>query len=101
MTDVSPLSLSPPAPNTDEAIEFLKHMTSEGKLAHLFAISEGKPIEAISLGLHLESELRIWIDERQGKANQYFSVNELKAGVQNRKAQKLGRAASALSSRRR
>ncbi len=80
--------MTAPVPDTDEAANFLARVTPEEKLAHLFAFAEGKRIEAASFRRDQEAQLRAWIDERQGKANIYFSVNELKPGVQNRKALK-------------
>jgi predicted P-loop ATPase len=73
-------------PNTDESVEFLKTWPTD--FVHLVAIhidaetGEKGRIEAMAFvkdeaGLIDWAAVRQWIEERQGKANLYFTVNAL------------------------
>lgn len=73
-------------PNRDTAIDFLDHMFDASILRHLVAIDVVGKVVARSFGPTEREAARGWIEERQGKANLYYSVNELKASVRNRKA---------------
>src|ERR1700722_1014525 len=72
--------------NTKAAADFLNHMSGPGATRHLFAIGKTGKIVARSFEPTERDAAEAWIEERQGKANLYYSVNELKASVRNRKA---------------
>jgi hypothetical protein len=72
--------------NTKATLGFLNHMLGTTAMRHLFAIGKTGKIVARSFGPTEREAARGWIEERQGKANLYYSVNELKASVRNRKA---------------
>lgn len=74
-------------PDTPSAVAFLAAMHPQRRV-HLVAIYEGGRIEAKSFAPHEVEALRRWIDKRQGKANLYWHVNELKSDVRNIKAKK-------------
>jgi energy-coupling factor transporter ATP-binding protein EcfA2 len=82
-----------PEPNTAEAVSFLND-TFRKATVHLVAIPPGGRAEAGTFNSDDEEELTTWIDERQGLANIYFHVNELRLGVVNRKARKSDMAAA-------
>lgn len=80
--------MSAPTPNTDAALNFLDHMFDHGAMRHRVAISETGKVTARSFGPMEREAGRGWIEERQGKANLYYSVNALKPSGRNRKATK-------------
>jgi len=81
-------------PDTDQALAFLDAMFGPNVTRHLLAISADGKVSARSFKPADGGAMRRWIEERQGKLNLYFSVNELKPGITNRKATKenVGRA---------
>jgi len=84
-----------PTGNTDEAVEFLERMFPN-RPRHLVAIDPGGRVTARTFSPDQIEEMRAWIDARQGEANLYLHVNELRAGMKNKKASK-GDVAKALS----
>jgi hypothetical protein len=74
------------APDTDQALAFLDAMFDSSATRHLVAISEDGKVGARSFKPAQRGAVCEWIEERQGEQNLYFSVNELKPGVANRKA---------------
>jgi Virulence-associated protein E/RepB DNA-primase from phage plasmid len=80
--------MSAPIPDTEAALNFLDHMFGAGMTRHLVAINDVGKIAALSFGPTELEEARAWIEGRQGSANVYYSVNELKPSVLNRKAVK-------------
>ena len=81
-------------PDTDQALAVLDKAFDLDITRHLVAISENGDVFARSFKFADRTPMRCWIDEQQGKRNVYYSVNELKSGVTNRKAAKdnVGRA---------
>jgi len=77
-----------PTPDTGQTLAFLSAMFGPATTRHLVAISEGGKVVARSFKPSENTAVREWIDARQGRANLYFSVNELRSGVANRKATK-------------
>ncbi|MCO5158518.1 MAG: hypothetical protein M9945_17515 [Aquamicrobium sp.] len=73
--------------NTDEAVEFLEHMYP-GQRRHLVSIPLKGRLEASTFLAHETDEMRAWIEARQGEANLYFHVNDLRPAVANKKASK-------------
>jgi hypothetical protein len=80
--------MSEPIPDTEAALDFLSCMFDACVSRHLLAISEAGKVAALSFGPTELEVARAWIETRQGKANVYYSVNELKPSVLNRKAVK-------------
>ena len=70
-----------------EAVEFLSKMKPEGRW-HLVAIDESNRVSAKTFAASDPVGARAWIEARQGKANLYFHVAELKEGVRDRTARK-------------
>ena len=69
-------------------LDFLDHMFGAGIVRHLIAIDDDGRVAALSFGPTGLEEARAWIEARQGNANVYYSVNELRPSVLNRKAVK-------------
>ncbi len=69
-------------PNTDEAIDFLKHWEPNGPWI-LTAIEPDNrdSVETTTYSPNLEKACRAWIDSRQGRCNLYFSVNRPKKNL--------------------
>jgi len=86
--------MSAPTPDTEQAFATLEKMFDADVLRHLVAISEDGKVTARSFKHTNRAAMCEWIDDRQGKSNLYFTVNELGLGVKNRKATKedVGRA---------
>ncbi len=83
------MSAPNPTPDSGQALAFLHAVFDENVTRHLVAISEdGKLVVVRSFKSTNPIAICAWIDERQGKFNLYYSVNELKPGVVNRKATK-------------
>jgi hypothetical protein len=80
--------MSTPSPNTEAALDFLEHMFGANRTRHLIAINDAGKVAPLSLGQTELEEARAWIEARQGNANVYYSVNELRPSVLNRKAVK-------------
>jgi len=74
-------------PDSNGAVQFLGHVHPHDPV-HLVAIHETARVEARTFMLEESSELYEWIDSRQGLANLYWHVNELKPGVSHVKAKK-------------
>jgi len=79
--------MSEPNHNTP-AVDFLDHMFDGAALRHLVAIDAAGKVLARSFGNAERDATHAWIDARQGEANLYYSVNELKPSVRNQKAKK-------------
>ena len=80
--------MSTPTPNTGRALDFLEQMFGADIVRHLVAIDEDGKVAALSFGPTEREAARAWIEARQGSDNLYYSVNELKPSVSNRKAAK-------------
>jgi len=80
--------MSAPTADTEAALDFLSRMFDATVPRHLVAISETGKVAAQSFGPTVIERARAWIEARQGNANVYYSVNELKPSVLNRKAVK-------------
>jgi hypothetical protein len=80
--------MSAPTPNTEAALDFLGHMFDAGVVRHLVAIDDDGKIAALSFDPTELEAAHPWIEARQGNANVYYSVNELKPSVSNREATK-------------
>jgi hypothetical protein len=80
--------MSGPRPKTNAAIRFLNLMCGTTAMLHLFAIGEAGKVAARSFGSAERDSAEAWIKENQGKANLYYSVNEPKSSVRNRKTTK-------------
>jgi energy-coupling factor transporter ATP-binding protein EcfA2 len=76
-----------PEGNTDEAVEFLERMFPN-QPRHLVAIDQSRRVIARTFAATEADEMHSWIDARQGEANLYFHVNEMRAGFANKKAKK-------------
>jgi hypothetical protein len=74
-------------PDSNGAVQFLGNVHPRGPV-HLVAIYETARVEARTFMLDASSELHEWIESRQGLANLYWHVNELKPGVSHVKAKK-------------
>ncbi len=74
-------------PSTALPAEFLS-LFHPGGPWHLVAIALGGRTEAQTFDRSDVASMRHWIDQRQGKANLYFSVNQLRPEVRNAKAKK-------------
>lgn len=74
-------------PDTEVAFEFLEKMCAD-QPRHLVAIPVAGRLEARTFVASDDEEMKEWIDVRQGKANLYFHVNSLHAGIANKKATK-------------
>ncbi|MCA0339748.1 MAG: hypothetical protein LCH99_08425 [Proteobacteria bacterium] len=83
MSDHHPI----PEGNTDETLEFLERMFSNGP-RHLVAIDQTGRVTARTFAAVEADEMWAWIDARQGEANLYFHVNEMRPGFANKKATK-------------
>lgn len=70
-----------------EAVEFLSDMKPDVRW-HLVAIEEPSHVSAKTFEPSDTGGAKAWIEGRQGKANLYFHVAELKEGVRDRKARK-------------
>lgn len=82
------LSRAEPKPS-DAAIEFLKLLDRDG-WHNLVAIDPGKStgLEGRTFAPGAWAEMAAWIDEREGRRNLYFSVNEPAAGSPDSKLSK-------------
>ena len=76
-----------PEGNTTEAVEFLRKMLPDHR-RHLVAIDSIGRVVAKTFEVGKEGAMADWIDARQGLANVYVHVNELKPDVVDRKAKK-------------
>lgn len=76
-----------PIPNTQAALAFLQAAHPNGPY-HLVAIAEGGGIEARTFDVAQVHEMQAWIEERQGKRNLYWHVNELRPEARDIKAKK-------------
>jgi hypothetical protein len=75
--------------NTDEAIAFIKWHFGQTKPLHLVAIwPDSDHIEGKFFGRFDEDALRAWIEQRQGQANLYFTVNRPRPDAPSRKLRK-------------
>lgn len=61
-------------PNTKEALGFLKDWCGSNPRV-LTSIAEDRPIETAVFTEHMDVQSERWIDNRQGKANIYFTPN--------------------------
>jgi hypothetical protein len=80
--------MTAPTPNTEAALDFLDHMFDANDPWHLVAIDETGKVDARTFGPRDRGAASAWIEARQGVANLYYSVNELKPSIKNRKATK-------------
>ena len=69
--------MSAPTPDTEQAFATLDKMFDADVLRHLVAISEDGKVTARSFKHANRAAMCEWIDDRQGKSNLYFTVNEL------------------------
>lgn len=76
-----------PCPDTAATILFLESFRAGGPW-HLVAIREGRGPVARTFDPGRRDEMRRWIDARQGAANLYFHVNELRPEFRDGKASK-------------
>jgi hypothetical protein len=80
--------MSAPTFDTNRVVAFLDAMFGPSTTRHLVAIPEDGKVSARSFIPADRATLREWVEERQGEVNLYFSVNESKPGVANRKSTK-------------
>jgi RepB DNA-primase from phage plasmid len=80
--------MSAPISDTEAALRFLDHMFGPECVRHLVAIDENGMVATHSFEPSNVEPARAWIEARQGRANLYYSVNELKPSISNRKATK-------------
>lgn len=80
--------MSTPTPDTQAALDFLSRMFDASVPRHLVAISGAGKVAAQSFAPTEVGAALDWIEARQGKSNVYYSVNELKPSVSNRKVAK-------------
>lgn len=73
--------------DTDAAVAFLQQIHGK-RPAHLVAISATGKVAARSFDVSKPASMSAWIEQRQGKANMYFHVNEPSAGVTDIKVKK-------------
>jgi hypothetical protein len=76
------------ARNRGAALAFLEHMFGSSSQRHLVAIDIAGKVIARSFDPSDREAASAWIDARDGAANLYYSVNELKPPARNRKATK-------------
>jgi hypothetical protein len=74
--------------DSQQAADFLDRMVGENKPRHLVAIPTEGALTARSFAPSERAAMVNWIDAQEGIANVYYTVNELKPGVKNRKARK-------------
>jgi hypothetical protein len=77
-----------PTFDTNQTIAFLDAMFGPSATRHLIAIPEDGKVSARSFAPADRGTLRKWVEERQCRANLYYSVNEPKPSTRNRKARK-------------
>lgn len=79
--------MAKPLHDTGASIRFLRAMYGDQPI-HLVAIHDKGRIEAATFASADEPSARHWVEARQGTANLYFHVNELKPETRDRKATK-------------
>lgn len=78
---------------TDKSPDFLTRFYGSKGLAHLYRLSETRPIKAKTFQVSESEMIAEWIEDGQGVDNFYFAVNGLKPAAFNTKANKAGVAA--------
>lgn len=73
--------MSQPAPKTDEAIEFLKKLRTQGPWTLTSILPDRGKITTKTFSFEQLSELKKWIDGFQGIRNIYFTLNTIKSSL--------------------
>ncbi|MEQ1754701.1 MAG: VapE domain-containing protein [Micropepsaceae bacterium] len=72
--------------DVDEAIRFLRWLSPVGLWVLTTICPVSRKLEGRSFASNETTEMRQWIEQRNGKANLYFHVNEVRAGIRGPKA---------------
>ena len=72
--------------DVDDAIGFLRWLCSDGPWLLTSISPDSRKVEGQTFSASELDELRKWIEQRNGKVNLYFSVNEVRSGFRGHKA---------------